>query len=75
MHQSLSSVDGHHGWTLDGNTSRLWHHQLSLYIAAALGLRDHEEQNAGKRSEQNASAKREARGSGATQQRSRATSK
>ena len=33
----VSSVDG--PW-MDGNTSRLWHRRLSLYIAAALGLRE-----------------------------------
>ena len=47
---------------MDGNTSRLWHRWLSLYIAAALGLRERKAQNACKQSEQNASAKCEAEG-------------
>ena len=59
---------------MDGNTSRLWHRRLSLYIAAALELREREAQNAHKRREQNASAKRKARGSKETERRSGADS-
>ena len=51
----VSSVDG--PW-MDGNTSRLWHRRLSLYIAAALGLCEREVQNARKQSKQNASKMR-----------------